>query len=285
MLAVATEGVSVYTRTIAVFVACVITSLISTYAQQVPAEDRHGNTLRILSYNIKRGYGMDSKTDIGRAAAVINRLKPDLVALQEVDVGVRRSGWVDQTVELGRLTQTTPFFAEFMDHDGGKYGQGLLSRLPVLQVRRIPLPDGQEEPRASAVMRVRAFGEELTIACVHFYRTEEDRLAQARALVAAMADVEGPVVLAGDFNSRRGDPVMTLIEQSFESPVKQGPPNTFRSDNPRTEIDFIAFRPKDAFTVKEYRVVSAPVVSDHLPVLMVLERVSARLDKTPKEIR
>lgn len=261
-----------FRRTIAVFLAGLIAPLLSAGAQQPPAGDSQSSTLRILSYNIKRGYGMDSKTDIGRAAAVIDRLKPDLVALQEIDVGVRRSGWVDQTVQLGRLTRMTPFFAEFMDHDGGKYGQGLLSRLPVLQVTRIPLPDGQEEPRAAAVMRVRAFGEELTIACVHFYRTESDRLAQARALVAALADIEGPVVLAGDFNSRRGDPVMTLVEQSFENPVKQGPPSTFPSDAPRSEIDFILFRPKEAFTVKEYRVVSAPVVSDHLPVLMVVER-------------
>lgn len=227
--------------------------------------------LRVLSYNIKRGLGMDEVTDITRAAAVINRLTPDVVALQEIDVGVERSGRIDQAKELARLTNMTGFFAEFMPYQGGQYGQMVLSKLPVIESRRIALPDGQEEPRASAVMRVRAPFGELTIACVHFYRTEADRLAQAKTLIAELATRPEPVLLVGDFNSRRGSVVMNLVEQTYANPAKHGQPNTIPASAPRAEIDFITYRPASAFTVTDYQVIAEPVVSDHLPVVMVLQ--------------
>ena len=44
---------------------------------------------------------MDGLSDIQRLADVIKAAKPDLVALQEVDVGVLRSGRVHQLQKLG----------------------------------------------------------------------------------------------------------------------------------------------------------------------------------------
>jgi endonuclease/exonuclease/phosphatase family metal-dependent hydrolase len=52
--------------------------------------------LRVLSYNIHHAEGVDRKLDVERIAAVIQSVKPDLVALQEVDRNVKRTGGVDQ---------------------------------------------------------------------------------------------------------------------------------------------------------------------------------------------
>src|SRR5215213_2148229 len=49
-------------------------------------------TITVLTYNIHHGAGGDGKVDIGRIAEVINRVKPDLVALQEVDRKTNRTG-------------------------------------------------------------------------------------------------------------------------------------------------------------------------------------------------
>ncbi len=49
-------------------------------------------TLRVMTYNIHIGIGMDKKLDLQRIADVINRERPDLVGLQEVDRGVRSGG-------------------------------------------------------------------------------------------------------------------------------------------------------------------------------------------------
>ena len=54
--------------------------------------ERENNTLRIMSYNIRNGRGMDDVTDFRRTAAVINKVCPDVVAVQEIDSVTGRSG-------------------------------------------------------------------------------------------------------------------------------------------------------------------------------------------------
>ena len=61
-------------------------------------------TVRVMSYNIHHGEGTDGAFDYERIAAVVNAWKPDLVALQEVDVGTRRARGVDQAARLAVLT-------------------------------------------------------------------------------------------------------------------------------------------------------------------------------------
>ena len=43
------------------------------------------NSLRILSYNVRNCKGMDNLTDYQRVADVINKIAPDVVAVQELD--------------------------------------------------------------------------------------------------------------------------------------------------------------------------------------------------------
>ena len=114
-------------------------------------------------------------------------------------------------------------------------------------------------------------GGELIFAGVHFYRTAEERMAQARRLLDVLGTEEVPVILAGDFNSTPDSAVMAFIDESFEIPDKGDNHFTFRSDRPDREIDFIVYRPADRFTVVELRVIDEPVASAHRPVLRVLE--------------
>jgi hypothetical protein len=57
-------------------------------------------TLRVMTYNIHVGVGMDKKLDLPRIAGVINAQHPDLVGLQEVDRGVTRTQGIDEIAEL-----------------------------------------------------------------------------------------------------------------------------------------------------------------------------------------
>ena len=60
-------------------------------------------TIRVLCYNIHYGQGTDGVYDVERLAKVIKQSQPDFVALQEVDVGVKRSGRVHQARRLAEL--------------------------------------------------------------------------------------------------------------------------------------------------------------------------------------
>ena len=56
--------------------------------------------IRVLSYNIHHGEGVDGKLDLQRIARVITSVKPDLVALQELDRNTTRTEKVDQPAVL-----------------------------------------------------------------------------------------------------------------------------------------------------------------------------------------
>src|SRR5262245_37910545 len=74
--------------------------------------------LRVMTYNIHVGVGMDKKLDLQRIADVINKEKPDLVGLQEVDRGVKRTEGKDEIAELAAMTKMEFAFAPNLDYQG-----------------------------------------------------------------------------------------------------------------------------------------------------------------------
>lgn len=229
-------------------------------------------SLTVLSYNIKRGLGNDGITDITRSAGLIDRLRPDFVALQELDQGVQRSGRVDQMAELGRLTGMHARFADFMPYQGGEYGIGVLSRFPILESRSHPLPPGPE-PRVALDVRVQLpDGSQLIFCSVHFYNTEAERLAQARAVIEIYSHEPLPVILSGDFNSTPDDPVMQLVREHWTEAEKGNDAFTFSATEPVEEIDYVLYRPAASFSPTRVQVIDEPLISDHRPVFVELER-------------
>lgn len=93
------------------------------------AEDK--NIIRVLSYNIHHGAGIDGKLDLERIAGVIKSASPDIVSLQEVDNQTKRSKGVDQAKELARLTNMKFVYGASMSFQGGKYGNTVLTTLPI----------------------------------------------------------------------------------------------------------------------------------------------------------
>jgi len=237
-----------------------------------PARAQTTDTLSILVYNTHHGAGLDEVLDLQRIGALIRSMDPDVVALQEIDQVVDRTGDVDQPHIYGELTGMEDLFGEFMPYQGGHYGMALLSRLPVVAWENIRLPDGAE-PRSTLAARVRlqGSGREVWVAGIHFYRTEEERLAQAQKTADFFEGVEIPVFLAGDFNSQPGTAVMAFLEEEWANPEKEGGSFTFPADGPEREIDFILVRPKTGFRVLEYRVLDESVASDHRPIFMQVE--------------
>lgn len=246
----------------------------ATPPTDLPTLPKSTGVLRVLSYNIKHGLGNDGKIDLARAANLIVRLQPDLVALQEIDKGVERSGKIDQPAKLGELTGMHPAFGKFFDYQGGEYGMAVLSRWRFSEVANHPLP-GETEPRTAQVVKVQpsAGGPELLLANVHFYATEAERLAQAKALLKVLDGSKLPAIVAGDFNSQPDSPVLELFAEEWVAADKGEDSFTFHAKEPNREIDYILFRRGDAFDAKQVDVLDEPVVSDHRPVLLDLKRL------------
>jgi endonuclease/exonuclease/phosphatase family metal-dependent hydrolase len=237
--------------------------------------------LRILCYNIHYGQGMDGQYDIPRLAAVIKATDPDLVALQEVDVGVRRSGQVHQLQELGKLTGLTARFGPTQHYEGGLFGNAILTRLPILDELIQPLPyteataELQTYPRGALILTVQApDGKPLRFISTHFqHNVPEDRIAEAHAINALFA-AEGDsvrTILAGDFNAKPEEEPIAILEQRWTHAIDEARAPTAPSINPKSRIDYLFFRPQPAFRVISSEVLPEAMASDHRPVLAVLE--------------
>lgn len=220
------------------------------------------NALRILCYNIRNSKGLDNITDYQRTADVINRVAPDVVALQEVDSVTGRSAHTDVLRELAERTLMHRTFAPAINYDGGKYGIGVLSKEKPLSYYFVALP-GREEARVLLIVEFRDY----VFCCTHFSLTPEDQLASIPVLQKEFQKIKKPVFLAGDLNAENGSELITELQKEFDI-LNDPKQNTFPADNPDKCIDYILAYKKNAvpYTLLSRRVISEPKASDHRPV-------------------
>ena len=225
------------------------------------------STLRLMSYNIHNGIGMDRITDYTRISDVINNVKPDVVAIQEADSVTTRSKGADVMLELGKQTGMRHYFSRAIDFAGGSYGIGLLSREEPLSLTSRPLP-GTEEARTMLVAEFKDY----VVICAHLSLTEADRMTSADILGEEAAKWNKPVFLAGDWNMKPDSKPMEKIKKHF-TPLNNMELLTFPADKPDRCIDYISVdnRHKKSTKVKTFEVVDERLASDHRPIVADIE--------------
>jgi endonuclease/exonuclease/phosphatase family metal-dependent hydrolase len=234
--------------------------------------------LRILCYNVHHCNPPSKKDfiDIDAVAKVVNSVKPDLVALQEIDVNTERSGkHVNQAKELEGLTGMYSFFAKTIDFQGGEYGIAILSKYPLTTTQVLALPmehNAGGEPRAVAVVVVEPIdGLKIAFASTHLDLKEENRELQINAIIDYVQDIDIPVILAGDFNAEPDNYVVQELDKVFQRTCTDCP-FTVPEAKPIRTIDYISFMPKGTFDVVKHEVIKEPYASDHLPVFAILRK-------------
>lgn len=247
--------------------------LLLACSAHLQAEEAAPRTLRVLSYNIHHGRGNDGRIDLARIAQVIRSAQPDLVALQEVDENVRRSGQVAQTAELARLTGLHGKFARQIDYDGGQYGQAILSKWPLGELDLHLLPgDPPRERRLLARARIQADGPTFWFGTTHLHHANQPlREAQVEALNRLFSTSEHAAIVAGDFNATPESAAIAKLAQAWQiAGVGQNLP-TFPAAQPSRQLDYVVLRPGQQWRVVSVEVIAEPLASDHAPLLVVLE--------------
>lgn len=241
-----------------------------------PEADPVGS-IRVMAYNIHHAAGMDGVVDIERIAEVIRESGADVVALQEVDVMVGRSGHIHQVRELARLAglEHTAFGAN-IDLDEGWYGTATLSRHPILEENNTHFERIGSEQRGVLETLLDVNGQELLFLNTHLdHRGDDDRErilyvneTREKILPRYRAD---RILFAGDFNTRPDSEAYGIVtEYMNDSWVEVGNGNgyTIPSTEPRSRIDYIFFQ-GDVRPVRAW--VPQTTASDHLPVVGIFE--------------
>jgi endonuclease/exonuclease/phosphatase family metal-dependent hydrolase len=241
--------------------------------------------LRVLSYNIHHGEGIDGKLDLKRITQVIQSVAPDVVALQEVGRKTERTGRVDQPNELARLSGMKVVFEKNIDFQGGQYGNAILSKLPIVHHRNLLLPcfdEGEQRGVLIAELRVEAAGGPVLFLATHLdhRRDDSERFASAQRINELIqADLKMPAILAGDLNATVESRVLGKFAELW-CVSNTDELATVPVSEPKRQIDFILFRPGIRWRVAEVRVLTEAVASDHRAIFAVLELLPPRVAGT-----
>ena len=233
--------------------------------------------LRILCYNTHHAEGVDGKLDVPRIARVILSVKPDLVALQEMDQNTKRTQKVDQVVELARLTKMKSVFGANINFQGGRYGNAILSRFPITRHKNHYLPNvdmGEQRGVLESVINVSKERDILFLA-THFdhRRPDTERRASAKFINEMVGQQKNtPAILAGDLNDVPGSPTLKEIGKLWFRTNPEIAP-TVPVTKPVRQIDYILVRPKDRWRVVETQVLDEAVASDHRAIFAVIELI------------
>ena len=202
------------------------------------------------------------------AGAFLRAEDADIALLTEVDAGSRRSRGMSQidAIALEAGLSHARFFPTKSFGTSINEGNAVVSRFPISDVRTHPLQSGIT-PRVLGETVVDVDGTRLTVLVAHLALGTRFREAQIAEIAARVKQVDGPLILGGDFNERDHSAFRLLLRSGLASVAVPSYP----SWKPRHALQML-------FHTRDIRIESAAVppdsrFSDHLPLI-----VSATLD-------
>ena len=229
-----------------------------------------------MTYNIHVGVGMDKKLDLQRIADVIKAERPDLVGLQEVDRGVKRTEGKDEIAELSKLTSMHYAFAHNLDYQGGQYGVAILSRFPIQQVDHRKYENRREAERRGMIRaEIQIAGRQINFVTSHLdYQYRDGRLFETEQMLNFLEGVSGALIVVGDFNDEpSGEAYELMLTKFYDAWLMargRGPGFSYPADKPSKRIDYVFTRKSDHIHAKRAWLIST-LASDHLPLVADLE--------------
>ena len=228
-------------------------------------------TVKMMSYNIHNGIGLDEVTDYARIGELIKQYAPDVVAIQEIDSATTRSEGKYVLGEIAKVAEMKDYYAPAINFRGGKYGIGLLCKEEPIAIEQHALP-GREEQRALIIAEF----PEYVFACTHLSLTEADREASIEIISDLAKEYDKPFFIAGDFNAEHDSHFIEEFTKKF-IPLTDttGKYPTFPADTPNVVIDYIMQQipAGNHYTISSINpeVINETVMSDHRPIIVTTE--------------
>lgn len=233
-------------------------------------------TIRIISYNIHSGAGMDGVVDHTRIANVLRNSGAHLCGLQEISIGRADTDVDDPVKHMGNILGQQGYFAETIKPTvmgrTYRYGIGAFSGLKSELIDELELPNIEgAEPRKVMFLKNELdngksfFFANTHLACGRGEEMDQLRLLQIQTIHEYIRKKKYyHIILTGDLNAVPGSPCVVYLQQNFI--LEDAMSYTFPADEPKMKIDYIASFHGGAFKVLSHKTLDEKVASDHRPL-------------------
>lgn len=257
-------------------IVCFLASCISQRRKEaVPPE-----YITVMTYNIHHAVGIDGIFDPDRIAKLIREYDVDLVALQEVDVETERVNGIHIMKYLADTLDMTWIFGKNLSFQGGGYGNGILSKYPVIFWENDHLQSfdhGEQRGLLQSVIDVKGMRIDFWNTHLDHRSDDRERRKSVSTILEKTSSVSSSLFIAGDFNDTPESPAIRAMTEVFQDVWTQSGENTgltFPADSAARRIDYLFYHnwPEEQFTLKPIRarVLKSPA-SDHLPLIVTFE--------------
>lgn len=225
--------------------------------------------MKFMSFNTQHCLNyLEQKIDFDIMARAIKECDADVIGLNEMRNAGANAEYLDQVGILSELTEIKEhYFAEAVKFSGvNPYGNGMLSKLPIISVETIIIPDpnpkkydGYYETRC--VLKAKLAGD-ITVLITHIGLNPDEQENAVKTIIENLAPER--CILMGDFNMTLENPILNPIRERMVDTAKyfDQPKLSFPSDKPTIKIDYI-------FVSPDVEVVAADipdiVSADHRP--------------------
>lgn len=226
--------------------------------------------MKIMSFNTQHCMNyLTKEIDYKIMADAIIKCDADIVGLQEMRYEDPESNFTRQTEKLSELSGLQyNYFAKAVNiwDDDGWFGNGFISRIPIVKAETIPIPDPEEKTgdqlyETRCILKA-TLENGYTILCTHFGLNPDEQENAVKTVLEHLEDEK--CILMGDFNVEPHNPVLDPIKARMKDTgdLFSNKLLSFPSDVPHKKIDYI-------FVSQDVEVVSADipaiVSADHRP--------------------
>lgn len=238
--------------------------------------------LTVITYNVHSCIGLDNRVAPSRIAEVISAYEPDIVALQELDRGLARTGLVEQARTIAEFLEMNYHFHPSFYLEHGQYGNAVLSRFPLRLVKAGKLPSLPRrkgmELRGAIWVEVMTPGGPVQVLNTHLGLNRKERLAQAGVLLGpewlGHPGCRPPLLFCGDLNAcSRSGVYKKFTRRMLDAQRLDGsaPGGTYHSRYPLMRLDYVFVSPDVGIeSAAVQRDPASRVASDHLPLVVKL---------------
>ncbi len=231
----------------------------------VKAFNSEDNRLRVMSYNIHHGKSLYGTNSIDSIQEIITESNADIVGLQEIESGMLRSGFLNQVEYLSTQLSMNQAFGANINILGGKYGNAIMSKYPIIAYENYALPSGREQ-RGFLRATIDVKGREIQFIVTHLGLSEEERSRQVSVIQRYMETLQGDIILVGDFNAHQD----SMEIRGLSKKLQDTGDITGKADQPTFDFPLLSKRIDYIFVgqglaIEGYEVIKSRA-SDHYPV-------------------